>query len=115
MIPHRPGCDGHRHLHVIFQKADEKYRIALRCACGAAKRLGRYLYAKHAAAEDAIASIPIEKLFTQKRKRTAPPPARPTPVVVAPDIPIKEAWVLWWRGICARNGHESRLTANHLR
>ena len=27
----------------------------------------------------------------------------------APDMPIDQAWGLWWRGLCAKHGHESRL------
>lgn len=105
MITHKPYCTGQRELHIVYQKAEDRYRIIHRCPCGALRRLGRYLYRGYAAAETAMNTTPVEKLFTQKKPKLA----TVLPVVEAPAIPLNQAWIICWRGICARNGYVSRL------
>lgn len=114
VIAHKDGCSGERHLHIVYRQEDDRYRLQLRCKCSASQRLGRYLYQGYQAAERAVATLPIEKLFTQKKGRTVPRPAgEPAiiepPAVIAPDIPVGDAWVFWWRGLCAQQGYASRL------
>lgn len=130
---HDNTCDGVLHAHVIYDKPAAGYRAQLRCACHAIKRTSKRLHTPHDDAEQEA------KIWVATPPRVRPP--RPSPAKVrteedrlctthgqinqgrrgpplgytfVPPTPVEvdAAWVGYWKTLCARAGHESRLSGS---
>ncbi len=97
--PHVPEA------HTLYDREAAGFRAALWCRCHKVKRVSRRLHDTHGAADVEAQAWATQPVKPRVRKPAAPKPA---PVIV-PAIPADQAWVMYWRLICARHGHESRL------
>lgn len=120
-----PPCHHDPEPHVIYDKAASGYRAQLRCRCRKLVLVSRRVRERVVEAEADGKAMLLSREQDIRRKHNARMAARqasvnpipvmvvliPPPLVVEP-IPLlsaEAAWKAWWREVCARHGHASRL------
>lgn len=111
-MKHRSFCDKTVHWHVDFVRTGANgsgpvgnYRAVLRCDCRAILRLSKSLHPKCREAE--LDGQGMMRAWL--RPKPARSPRLSKIVVVVPAISPDKAWIFYWRGIMAAQGHVSRL------
>lgn len=117
--PHDTGCDRVLRAHVVYDR-DRGYRAQLRCACRARGRISATVHLRFDAAMKQARGMALTVPKKGGRSpgaatgRTAHhhhPALRKVPMAPPTPAQLDAAWRGYWRALCARNGHESRLCA----
>lgn len=114
--PAHRNCEGVLHHHVIRDAQLGTYRAQVRCACGALSRLAPTAHDGFDAANAEARAMPLVATQPeQPRSRRPAGPGRPRRTLApitdrkVSRAEVDQAWIMWWHGLCAKQGHESRL------
>ena len=98
-IVHRVECDRVLRPHVVYDAAKGGYRAQVRCACRAKGRISTAVHLRFVDARRQSHAMPIAAPRVHAVRR----------IVVPTSVQVDAAWVGYWRSLCMRYGHKSRL------
>jgi hypothetical protein len=109
-MKHHIHCSGEVEPHVSYDKPAAGYRAELRCACRLVCRPSKRLHEKFVSAIREAKAMEVPAVRRRTRRKVVADIERGL-AAARPPAPaaVNAAWISWWRDICARSGHESRL------
>jgi hypothetical protein len=113
---HREGCSGELHAHVVYDHETNIYRAHVRCGCYLLSQIDDTPHKRYLDAERAALALPLLVTAAARTPRRRPgftrggrpPKKKPLPPAPTP-IEVDTVWLVWWRDLMKRHGHESRL------